>query len=151
MARLCMAVVMALNVAIYGGIAALCFGDYSNSLELHHLPHLVFELFQWHKMGEFAWQMLFAVHLVMLGRVMCTQRVTSRVLAALLVLGGLGYGLDATIHLLRLSGSVLSYLSALLLAAAVVGELWFAIWLIRGKAPLIAGKSSSREEMAKVR
>jgi Domain of unknown function (DUF4386) len=71
---------------------------------------------------------LFGVHLLLLGSLLCRSRYVPRVLGALLVAAGVGYIADSLAGLMLADHGGL--VSAVLLTPAVVGELGLTAWLL---------------------
>jgi len=130
-ARFAMAVIMALNLINYLipllliNEATLFVGFTGTQLE-----SLILLFLKAHRYTELIWQFFFAVHLLFLGTVLCKTKLTSPFLAGFMVLGSLGYAGDSIVRLLQLNSTILSMSFSILLVFAVIGELWFAIWLI---------------------
>lgn len=129
--RLAMAVIMGINLLNYMVPAIIMTQpEYLSSFSGAELESLTLLFFRAHKYGELAWQLFFAIHLFSLGYVVQKSAETPRWLGLLMLLGGVGYGLDSFFQFILLDGQVFVILSSGLLVLAVVGELWFAFWLL---------------------
>lgn len=71
---------------------------------------------------------IFGFHLMVLGWLLFRSGYVPRVLSCLVVAAGLGYVGDSLFQLMTASGG--GWLSAVLLTAAIVGELGLAVWLV---------------------
>lgn len=139
--RMAMAIVMGVNLINYM-IPVIIMGQptFLNAFSAEELESLNLLFFKAHRYGELAWQLFFAVHLFTLGYVLRKSGKTSKWLGILMLLGGIGYGGDSFIQFTTMNSQVLTILFSTLLVLAVIGELWFAIWLIvkGNKEPKIA-------------
>lgn len=130
-ARLAMAIVMGMNLINYmiSGII-MSQSEHLIGFSSEELESLTYLFFKAHKYGELTWQIFFAVHLFTLGYVIHKSKKTPKWLGVLMLIGGIGYGGDSLIQLTFINSEILSIFFSCLLVLAVIGELWFAFWLL---------------------
>lgn len=129
--RMAMAIVMGMNLVNYMVIAIIASKpEYLQSFSQEQLASLSLLFFKVHKFGELAWQLFFAIHLAALSYVLLSWKKASKWMGFLLLAGSLGYAGDSLIQFTWLDSEVLTLVFSVLLVGAVVGELWFAIWLL---------------------
>lgn len=128
--RLLMIAVMVINsmfilaVAVSGGANADVF------IPMHH---------QW----VFIWQILFSVHVLIVGYIVFTYVKTYwRYLGVALLLGAVGYFLDSLNNLIGYDISILSTLATIFLVFVMIGEIGMAVGLLMRKIILIDHSSS---------
>lgn len=139
--RIAMAIIMGFNLINYlipEVIAAQ--PEYLNSFSPEQLESLTLLFFNAHHYGVMAWQIFFSIHLFTLGYVLYKSQKPPKVLSVLMLIGGLGYGGDCFRQLTFINSEMVALFFSALLVLAVVGELWFAFWLL-----LKAGKESFKE------
>lgn len=144
--RLAMAIIMGINLLHYvGAIIIVNQPEVCGDLYSGQTATIVSLLFEVHHYGILIWQLFFALHLMTLGYVLLKGSVTPKILTFLLLLGGLGYGGDSLQQLTFSNSIFVTILFAVLLGFAVVGELWFAFWLLikSGKSPTTCATSPS--------
>ncbi|UTW63595.1 DUF4386 domain-containing protein [bacterium SCSIO 12741] len=129
--RFAMAIIMGCNLINYLIPAILVEQpEYLQAFSKEQLEGLVLVFLKAHKYGELIWQIFFAIHLPALGYTLLKSQVVHKWLGRLMVIGGMGYGGDSLIQLLGISFEPLSMVFVGLLVAAVIGEFWFAFWLL---------------------
>ncbi len=129
-ARLAMTVVMAVNVFNSLGVLLLSSdAEYLTVFEPGQLHALVLLFLNLHDSGVYIWQVTFSFHLLVLGYLVFKSGYFPRILGILLMVACLGYLMDSFGILFPNSGAI-SIVSSILLAAAVIGELSFTLWLL---------------------
>jgi hypothetical protein len=129
-ARLAMTVVMAVNVFNSLGVLLLSSdAKYLQAFEPGQLHALVLLFLNLHDSGIYIWQVIFGFHLLVIGYLVFTSGYLPRILGILLMVACLGYLVDSFGILFPISGA-LSIVSSVLLAAGVIGELSFTLWLL---------------------
>jgi len=129
-ARLAMTVVMAVNVFNSLGVLLLSSdAEYLTVFEPGQLHALVLLFLNLHDSGVYIWQVIFSFHLLVLGYLVFKSGYFPRILGILLMVACLGYLMDSFGILFPISGA-LSIVSSVLLAAGVIGELSFTLWLL---------------------
>ena len=129
--RLAMAIIMGMNLLNYAiPQIIVTHPEYLDTFNLNQLEALNLLFFKAHKFGEMAWQLFFAIHLFTLGYVVRKSIETPKWLGDMMMIGGIGYGGDSFIQLVSLNSESISILFSILLVFAVIGELWFAFWLL---------------------
>ncbi len=130
LARLAMAVVMAVNVFnSLGVLLLLSDAKYLTVFEPGQLHALVLLFLNLHDSGVYIWQVIFGFQFLVLGYLVFKSGFFPRILGILLMVACLGYLMDSIGILFPISGA-LSIVSSVLLAAGVVGELSFVLWLL---------------------
>ncbi|NOQ73108.1 MAG: DUF4386 family protein [Crocinitomix sp.] len=137
--RMAMAIIMGINLLNYMVPAIIMtqpeFLSAFSSEQLNSLTHLFFKV---HKYGELAWQIFFAIHLFTLGYVIRKSGIAPKWLGLIMLVGGIGYAGDTFIQFTLVNSEVLTIVFSSLLVLAVIGELWFAFWLlIKGKGNVV--------------
>lgn len=129
--RFAMAIIMGMNLINYM-IPAIIINhpEYFTSMTAEQLESLNYLFLKAHKYGELAWQLFFAIHLFMLGYVIQKSGLFSKWLGVLMLIGGIAYGGDSFIQMTFIQSNFLSILFSSLLVLAVIGEFWFAFWLL---------------------
>src|SRR5215211_7351033 len=129
-ARLAMTIVMAVNVFNSLGVLLLL-GDaeYLTAFEPGQLHALVLLFLNLHESGIYVWQVFFALHWVAVGYLVFKSGFFPKILGIMLMVTCLGYLIDSFGILFPSSGA-LSIVSSVLLAAGVIGELSFTLWLL---------------------
>jgi len=129
-ARLVMTVVMAVNVFNSLGVLLLSSdAEYLTVFEPDQLHALVLLFLNLHDSGVYIWQVIFSFHFAPLGYLVFKSGYFPRILGVLLMVACLGYLMDSFGILFPSSGA-LSMVSSVLLAAGVIGELSFTLWLL---------------------
>lgn len=129
-ARLAMTVVMAVNVFNSLGVLLLSSdAKYLTVFEPGQLHALVLLFLNLHDSGVYIWQVIFGFHFFFLGYLVFKSGFFPRILGILLMVACLGYLVDSFGILFQFSGA-LSIVSSVLLAAGVIGELSFVLWLL---------------------
>ncbi len=82
-----------------------------------------------HDSGVYIWQVIFGFQFLVLGYLVFKSGFLPRILGILLMVACLGYLVDSLGILFPISGA-LSIVSSVLLAAGVIGELSFILWLL---------------------
>lgn len=127
LSRYAMAIIMALNLVNY-------------IIPLHSIKHLsspnsIFNFcMQAHFYTVYIWQVFFGIHMIALAILTCKHPKFSKLLSGLLLLGGIGYLLDCLVYFIGIENTLFTTTANILLGAAVVSELSFAILLIVKKA-----------------
>jgi F0F1-type ATP synthase membrane subunit c/vacuolar-type H+-ATPase subunit K len=129
--RIAMTIIMGMNLLNYM-IPAIIISqpEYMSAFSNEQLNSLTQLFFNVHKYGEMAWQVFFAIHLFTLGYVIQKSGIAPKWLGITMLIGGIGYAGDTFIHLTLENSEILSTLFSSLLVLAVIGEIWFAIWLL---------------------
>ncbi|WP_027834981.1 DUF4386 domain-containing protein [Maritalea myrionectae] len=129
-ARLVMTVVMAINVMTLLMMAHAASGaSYLSAFTPEQLDGLVLFFFEFHNTGTIAWQLLFAVHMLLLGMLVLRSGYLPRFLGLALIIGAPSYALDSfgqIFGLMDLSAYALA--TNVLLGASAIGEVGLAIW-----------------------
>ncbi len=129
-ARLAMAVVQGINLfSSFGVLLLLSDAKYLTVFEPDQLHALVLLFLNFHESGVYIWQVFFGLHLFVLGYLVFKSGYFPRILGILLMVACLGYLMDSFGILFPNSGAI-SIVSSILLAAAVIGELSFTLWLL---------------------
>ncbi len=129
-ARLAMTVVMAVNVFNSLGVLLLSSdARYLTVFEPGQLDALVLLFLNLHDSGVYIWQVIFSFQFLVLGYLVFKSGFFPRILGILLMVACLGYLMDSFGILFPISGA-LSIVSSVLLAAGVIGELSFILWLL---------------------
>lgn len=129
--RIAMAIIMGMNLLNYMIPAIIMTQpDYMSAFSSEQLNALTHLFFKVHKYGELAWQIFFAIHLFTLGYVIRKSSIAPKWLGILMLLGGIGYAGDTFIQFTLMNSELLTILFSSLLVFAVIGELWFAFWLL---------------------
>ena len=129
--RLAMAIIMGVNLLNYVvPVLFITHPELASTLQKDELETLTLLFFKIHHYGILTWQLFFAIHLFTLGYVIQKSVITSKWLGILMLVGGIGYGGDSLVQLLFLNSQALSIFFSCLLVLAVIGEFWFAFWLI---------------------
>jgi len=129
-ARLAMTIVMAVNVFNSLGVLLLSSNaEYLTVFEPGQLHALVLLFLNLHDSGVYIWQVIFSFHFLVLGYLVFKSGYFPRILGILLMVACLGYLVDSFGILFPSSGA-LSIVSSVLLAAGVIGELSFTLWLL---------------------
>jgi hypothetical protein len=125
-----MTVVMAVNVFNSLGVLLLSSdAKYLQAFEPGQLHALVLLFLNLHDSGIYIWQVIFGFHLLVIGYLVFTSGYLPRILGILLMVACFGYLVDSFGILFPISGA-LSIVSSVLLAAGVIGELSFTLWLL---------------------
>jgi hypothetical protein len=131
--RLTQTAIIGLNLlSMFGALLILREADYLRAFGQEGSEALALLLLELHKYGYTLGLTFFALSTLAIAYLALRSRVVPRALAALLGLAGLGYLGDSFAFFLvpGYDGSI----SPVLLAPALVGELWFALWLLlRGR------------------
>lgn len=129
--RFAMAIIMGINLINYL-IPALIINhpEYFTTITSEKLNFITFLFLKAHKYGELAWQLFFAIHLFTLGYVIQKSKNFSKWLGILMLIGGIGYGGDSFIQFTLIDSTFISVFFSCLLVLAVIGEFWFAFWLL---------------------
>jgi Domain of unknown function (DUF4386) len=129
-ARLAMTVIMAVNVFNSLGVLLLSSdAKYLTVFKPDQLHALVLLFLNLHDSGVYIWQFIFGFHFLVLGYLVFKSGFFPRILGILLWVACLGYLMDSFGILFPISGA-LSMVSSVLLAAGVIGELSFTLWLL---------------------
>ncbi len=129
--RIAMAIIMGINLLNYMiPMLILNQSGYLDAFTPSQLESFTLLFLNVHKFGELTWQLFFALHLVGLGYTVYKANFTPKYLGVLLIIGSLGYGGDVYVQLMGIDSAWVSILFSCLLALAVIGELWFAFWLL---------------------
>jgi hypothetical protein len=132
--RLTQTAIIGLNLLnMYGALLILRDAGYLGDLEAGESEALALFLLDTHKYGYTLGLTFFGVSTFIIGYLALRSRVVPKALCILLGLAGLGYVADSGAFFLvpGYDGSI----SPILLAPALIAELWFAFWLLlRGRA-----------------
>lgn len=85
---------------------------------------------QAHFYTVYIWQVFFGIHMIALSFLTCKHPQFSKILSALLFIGGIGYLLDCAIYFTGIENSIIMTSSNILLTIAAVSEISFAILLL---------------------
>jgi len=131
-ARLLMTAVMATNVMALLMMAEAASGAaYLTAFSAAQLDSLVLFFFQFHNAGTITWQLLFAVHLFLLGILVYRSGYLPRFLGLALIIGSPSYALDSFGQIFGLMDfSAYSLASNVLLGASAIGEVGMGAWLL---------------------
>lgn len=138
LARISMAIIMGVNLALKLGALSLATGGGAlAAFERAQLDALTLLFTQIHQSGVYIWGLFFGVHLLVLGWLVLKSHAFPRLLGILMMIGSLGYIFETLQALLMPDVPALIMGKNILLAIVVVAELSFALWLlIKGaKAP----------------
>jgi hypothetical protein len=127
--RLTQTAIIGLNLlSMFGALLILREADYLGVFGEEQSDALALLLLDLHKYGYTLGLTFFGLSTLAIAYLALRSRVVPRVLVALLALAGLGYVADSFAFFLvpGYDGSI----SPVLLAPALVGELWFALWLL---------------------
>lgn len=131
--RLTQTAIIGLNLLnMYGALLILKEADYLGQFSAGQSEALALLYLDTHKYGYTLGLTFFGVSTLIIGYLAWRSRLVPKALGALLALAGLGYIVDSGAFFLvpGYDGSI----SPILLAPAIVGELWFALWLpLRGR------------------
>lgn len=123
LSRYAMAIIMALNLVNY--IIPL------HSINNKTTPNSLLNFcLQAHFYTVYIWQVFFGIHMIALAVLTCKHPKFSKILSVLLLLGGIGYLLDCTVYFTGIQNNIFTTIANILLGAAVLSELSFAILLI---------------------
>lgn len=131
-ARLAMTIVMAINLIPLLMMAEAASGaTYLAAFTPTQLDGLVLFFFQFHNAGTVTWQLLFAVHMLLLGILVFRSGYLPRVIGLALIIGSPSYAFDSFGQIFGLMDvSAFSLTTNILLGVSAVGELGLAIWLL---------------------
>ncbi|MCZ4273705.1 DUF4386 domain-containing protein [Maritalea porphyrae] len=131
-ARLAMTVVMTINLLPLLMMAEAANGAaYLASFSPAQLDSLVLLFFQFHNGGTIAWQLLFALHMLLLGILVFRSTYLPRILGLALIIGSPSYALDSFGQIFGLMDIPAYGLATnALLGASAVGEVGLAIWFL---------------------
>jgi len=93
-------------------------------------PALAEVLLHMHTAGVWIWQIFFALHLVILGRLVAGSGLYPRLIGLGLSVGGFGYLLDSLYSFAFPATDWLGWLRVGFLVIATIAELGFALWLV---------------------
>lgn len=150
LARFAMVTVMAAMLFFHVGAMALAdpngtLGAFTQAQRVD----LVGLMLQIHHGGVWIWQLFFAVHLLVLGRLIVASGVYPRLIGFAMTLGALGYLVDS-LHGFALPGAIwLGYLKVVLLAVVTLAELGFALWLVFRGPGIAAPKGLGKGQVAR--
>lgn len=89
-----------------------------------------------HDAGVWVWQLFFALHLAILGRLVARSGVYPRLIGQAMTLGSVGYVLDTMSSFAFPDSAALGTVTTVFLAIVTLAEVSFALWLIlRGPRP----------------
>ena len=130
-ARLAMSIIMGINLINYlVPLLILNKAGYFIGIESNELNSVVIIFMEAHKFGEYIWQLFFGLHLIALGYLVFKSSYFPKILGILMMIGSIGYAGDSFVRLLLINNDIISYLTTVLLVAAVLGELAFTFWLL---------------------
>ncbi|MEZ5098390.1 MAG: DUF4386 domain-containing protein [Thermoleophilia bacterium] len=127
--RLTQTAIIGLNlVNMFGALLILREADYLGSFQPSQSDALALLALDTHRYGYTLGLTFFGVGTLIVGYLAWRSRLVPRLLGVLLALAGLGYLIDSGAFFLvpGYDGSI----SPILLAPAIVGEVWFALWLL---------------------
>lgn len=131
--RLTQTAIIGLNLlSMFGALLVLREADYLGAFSTGESESLASLFLDLHKYGYTLGLTFFGASTILIGYLAYRSGVVPRLLSGLLVLAGLGYVGDSAAFFLvpGYDGSI----SPILLAPAIVGEIWFAFWLLlRGR------------------
>jgi Domain of unknown function (DUF4386) len=131
--RLTQTAIVGLNLLnMFGALLILTHADYLSQFQPGQSEALALLSLDTHKYGYTLGLTFFGVSTLTIGYLAWRSRLVPKALGILLALAGLGYIVDSGAFFLvpGYDGSI----SPILLAPAIVGELWFALWLLlRGR------------------
>lgn len=131
-ARLAMTVVMAINLLPLLMMAEAASGaNYLASFSADQLDSLVLLFFQTHNFGTVAWQLFFALHMLLLGILVFNSTYLPRFIGLALIIGSPSYAFDSFGRIFGLMElAPYSLTTNILLGVSAVGELGLAIWFL---------------------
>lgn len=124
MARFGMIFVMAINLLINATAFLMAQGVLQGSAAT------IQTLFEIHAQGVFVWGVLFGMHLLALGWLVCHSGYFPKLLGGALSIGAFGYLIEGLSKLMGLEFATLSWLVIALLTIVTIAELSFAFWLV---------------------
>jgi len=127
--RLTQTAIIGVNLLnMFGALLILTEAEYLGAFDERQSEALSLFMLDLHQYGYTLGLTFFGVSTVIIGYLALSSGCIPRVLGALLCLAGLGYVADSVAFFLvpGYDGSV----SPILLAPAIVGEVWFAFWLL---------------------
>jgi hypothetical protein len=127
--RLTQTAIIGLNVlSMFNALRILDDSDYLNSFDDAQIDALALLALDTHKYGYTLGMTFFAVSILIIGYLAWTSRRVPRTLSILLVAAGVGYFADSLMFFLipGYDGAA----SAVVLAPALVAEIWFCVWLL---------------------
>ncbi len=124
MARYAMVLVMAVNLMINVTAFMMANGQLAGT------PETVLALFEVHAMGVYLWGVLFGMHLLVLGALVCRSGYLPRLLGGLMFVGAFGYLIEGLTRIMALELPGLPWVVIGLLSLVTFGELAFALWLL---------------------
>lgn len=131
-ARLAMAAVQAVNLLPQLLALSLVRGD--GGLATMGGPEreaLALAMLNLHGAGAHVWEALFGLHCLLVGALILRSSHVPRAFGALVGLAGIGYSVNAFGHLLAPSHAPIY--TAIVAVGALVGEVPFVVWLVRGR------------------
>ena len=130
--RLAMTVVMAVNLMPLLSMAEAASGaSYLTTFAPDQLDTLVLFFMQTHMFGTIAWQLLFALHLTLLGYLVLQSTYLPRLLGLALLVGGSSYTFDSFGKIYGVMDVPAYALTTnVLLGLAAVGEVGLGLWLL---------------------
>jgi len=136
-ARLMMAAVMTAMLLPQAAIYALATGSVAlGAMDAGTQADLAWVLRSFDLAGVWVWQVLFTLHLWLLGVLAWRSGVVPRLLAAGLIVGGTGYIVDSVRAFAFPGIPLLETIGMALLLVVTLAEIGFAIWLlVRGRIP----------------
>lgn len=130
-ARLGMTVVQAINIIFKFAVLALVGGaGYLAAFEPGQLQALTQTALNLHAYGMDIWQLLFGMHLILLGYLALVSGFVPKWLGWSLMVGSLGYLGTGYSHMLGIDNGAVSIAIGGFLAIASVGEIAFGVWLL---------------------
>lgn len=124
MARFSMVLVMAANLFLHVVAYQIALGNMAGT------PETVLAIFEAHAMGIYLWQVFFAMHLLVLGGLVCRAGYWPSLFGAALFIGAFGYLIEGVSQLIGFENALLGWVGIGLLVLVTVAELGFALWLL---------------------
>jgi hypothetical protein len=131
MARLSMVSVMSAMLFFHAGATLIAEpGAILPSFDAGQKAEIAALFLEMHRAGVWIWQILFTVHLLLLGYMVLLSGRVPRLLGYGLMLGGMGYLLDSVYAFALPEVAWLGVLRAVLLGIVTLSEVGFALWLL---------------------
>ncbi|WP_299456728.1 DUF4386 domain-containing protein [uncultured Microscilla sp.] len=134
-ARILMVAIMGVNLLVYLApllvVSSSALSQLFTSVELARYTQIAFRL---HAMGILIWGFFFGLHLLFLSWLVIKSPKHPTWLGYIMWVGSLGYLLESFNKICLGNNAILAIVSGVLLAAVVIGELGFGLWLmVRGE------------------
>lgn len=131
LARLSMAIVIAINVLFDFGILILVSeASFLTAFSTEQLNALTLLFVELELYGVSIWQMFFTAHLLALGYLVIKSGFVPKILGVMMMIGAFGYVSDSIGKVLSLDAYSSSMVTIVLLTIVALAEISFALWLL---------------------